>query len=162
MPLKAEKKLDAILELLELAIIELSEVASILRREFNPPVRIQLSVGGNMADIQFTGVQTSTVTITLLDIDGNAVSGALIDAGSLVASFADGTTSFTLAPGAATSSFTVTSVEGAAPITDDVLTVNGNFNGVPLTAGTLAFDIVAATPPADTPVSISLSASTPS
>jgi hypothetical protein len=112
-----------------------------------------------MADIEFVGVQSSTVTITLLDASGNEVSGALIDPGTLVASFADGTTSFTLAPGADTSSFSVTSV--GTEIAGDVLTVNGSFNGVALTPGTLTCDVSVSTPPVDTPVSISLAASTP-
>ena len=113
-----------------------------------------------MADIQFSEGQTSTATIELLDADGNVVSGALIDAGTLVASFADGTTSFTLAAGADTSSFSITAVGPA--ITDDVLTVAGSFNGVALTPATVACDIVAVTPPADTPVAIAVTLSTPS
>lgn len=163
MPLKAEKKLDAILARLDEVMfvqLELLAETAILVRTLNPPKKIKLRIRGdeNMSDTIFTGVQSSTVTIELLDASGNVVPGALIDAGTLVASFADGTTSFTLSPGADTGSFGVTSVAGAPTITDDVLTVNGTFSGVALTPGTLAFDIAA---PADTPVSISLSASTP-
>jgi hypothetical protein len=167
MVLKAEKKLDLILERLDAVLFGLDgviitqlELASILRREFSPPVKIKLSLGDTMSDTVFSPGQSSTATITLLDTDGNAVSGALIDAGSLVASFADGTTSFTLAPGADTSSFTITANADAVAITDDVLTVNGNFNSVPLTAGSIACDI-AVPVPADTPVAIQVALSTP-
>ena len=168
MPLKAEKKLDAILakqdELLEtlaLLIEEVAVVGAILIREFNPPVRISLSLGDTMADTQFTPGQQAEATISLLDSAGNPVSGALLDAGTLVASFADGTTSFTLSAGADTSSFLVTANADAVAIADDVLTVNGSFNGLALTPGTIACDIVAVVNP-DAPVSISVSLSTPS
>jgi hypothetical protein len=161
MPLKAEKKLDAIIERLDLVIIGVEELLAMMYREFNPPVRISLSLGDKMADTQFTPGQQSIATITLLDASGNAVSGADIDRGTLVASFADGTTSFTLAPGADTSTFSVTANADAVAITDDVLTVNGSFNGVALIPGTIACDIVAVVNP-DAPVSISVSLSTPS
>jgi hypothetical protein len=91
-----------------------------------------------MADFLLADNQNVDVAVGLVDAAGNAVTGDVLDAGSVTAVFVDGTEL------TATVSADQTSVNVAAlgPLTtDDVLTVTGTLNGVALAPGTLAFDV---------------------
>ena len=95
-----------------------------------------------MADFQLTDNQNVTLTIVLDDGAGNVVTGDTLDAGSVTATFADGS-EFTVAVSADQTTVLVTA--NGALTQDDVLTVTGSLNGTPLTPGTLAFDVNAGT-----------------
>jgi hypothetical protein len=95
-----------------------------------------------MADFQLLDDQNVTLTLALEDAEGNAVTGDTLDAGSVTATFADGS-EFTAVVSADQTTVLVTAT-GALTI-DDVLTVTGSLNGVALTPGTLAFDVDAST-----------------
>ena len=105
-----------------------------------------------MADVTLNDNQNVEVTIVLTDSSNQAVAG-LIDAGTLVVTFAD-PAPFTVTDGADTSTFNVKA--NAITSAANVATVSGDFNGVALTPGTLTFDVV--TPP---PVNITLTPGTP-
>jgi hypothetical protein len=90
-----------------------------------------------MSDFVLLDNQNVTLTIELLDAEGNVVTGDALDAGSVTATFVDGT-EFTAVVSADQTSVLVTAT--GALTTDDVLTVSGTLNGVALTPGTLAFD----------------------
>ena len=96
-----------------------------------------------MADFTLADNQNVDVAITLTDAAGNTVTGAVLDAGSVTATLAD-STEFTVTVSADQSSVNVKAI--GPLVTGDVLTVNGSFNGVALTAGTLAFDVQAGPP----------------
>lgn len=95
-----------------------------------------------MADFQLLDNQNVTLTLALEDAEGNAVTGDTLDAGSVTATFADGS-EFTAVVSADQTTVLVTAT-GALTI-DDVLTVTGSLNSVALTPGTLAFDVDAST-----------------
>jgi uncharacterized YccA/Bax inhibitor family protein len=83
------------------------------------------------------------VAITLADAAGNPVTGDQLDAGSVTATFVDGTELSATVSADQTS----VNVKALGPLTvDDVLTVTGSLNGVALSPGTLAFDVGVGSP----------------
>jgi hypothetical protein len=93
-----------------------------------------------MADFPITDSQNVDLTLGLTDAAGNAVTGDVLDAGTVVASFADGT-EWTVTVSA---DQTVVNVKANGALTiNDLLTVAGSLNGVALTPGTMAFDVTA-------------------
>lgn len=95
-----------------------------------------------MADVTLNENQNVEVRISLENSSNVAVAG-LIDAGTLSVTFTD-PAPFTVTDGADTSSF---NVKANGTLTSaNVATVSGSFNGVPLTPGTLTFDVVVAPP----------------
>jgi len=106
-----------------------------------------------MADFILNDNQHVTVTLALTDAANNVVTGDQLDAGSVTATFADGS-EFTAVVSADQTSVLVTAT-GTLTI-DDVLTVTGSLNGVALTPGTLAFD-----EDTSTATTINLTAGTP-
>lgn len=89
-----------------------------------------------MSDTPLQDNQELTVAITFEDAAGNPVPDA-IDAGTLAASFADGS-ALSATPSADQTSVLVTAL---GPLTtDDVLTVTCTVSGVTF-SGTLAFDV---------------------
>ena len=95
-----------------------------------------------MADFPITDSQNVTLTLGLTDAAGNAVTGDVLDAGTVTASFADGT-EWTVTVSA--DQTTVNAKANGALTVSDLLTVNGSLNGVALTPGTLAFDVTTGT-----------------
>jgi hypothetical protein len=106
-----------------------------------------------MADFLLADNQNVDVAIVLFDKVGNTVTGTALDAGSVVAAFADSTE----VTATVSADQTSVNVRAIGPLTTgDTLTVSGSFNGVALTPGTLAFDVGASAP-----TSISLTPGTP-
>ena len=91
-----------------------------------------------MADFPITDSQNVTLTLGLTDAAGNAVTGDVLDAGSVTATFADGT-EWTVTVAADQSS--VNAKANGALTVGDTLTVAGSLNGVALTPGTMVFDV---------------------
>ena len=91
-----------------------------------------------MADFPITDSQNVTLTLSLTDAAGNVVTGDVLDAGTVLPTFADGTEwTVTVAPDQ-----TSVNVKANGALTvNDLLTVPGSINGVALTPGTLAFDV---------------------
>jgi len=90
-----------------------------------------------MSDFILNDNQHVTLTIALTDASNNVVRGNQLDAGSVTATFADGS-EFTAV--VSTDQNTVLVTANGNLTKDDVLTVAGSLNGVALTPGTLAFD----------------------
>ena len=91
-----------------------------------------------MTDFLFADNQHVDVAIALADAAGNPVTGDVLDAGSVTATFVSGV-ELSAAVSADQSTVTVTAL---GPLTiDDVLTVTGSLGGVTLSPGTLAFDV---------------------
>ena|ERR1035438_3560137 len=91
-----------------------------------------------MADFQIADNQNVTLTLAVDDAAGNPVTGDTLDAGSVVATFADGS-EWTVTVSADQTTVNV-KANGALTI-DDVLTVTGSIGGVALTSATMAFDV---------------------
>jgi hypothetical protein len=87
--------------------------------------------------------QQSIVAIILLDVEGNAVTGDALDAGSVTAVPSD-TTVLTATVSADQSSITVAAV---GPLNGaETVAVNGSLNGTALTEGVLDVSITASPP----------------
>ena len=95
-----------------------------------------------MADFQIADNQNVTLTLAVDDAAGNPVTGDTLDAGSVTATFADGS-EWTVTVSADQTTVDVRA-NGALTV-DDVLTVTGSIGGVALTPGTLAFDVTTGT-----------------
>ena len=94
-------------------------------------------------DFQLLDNQNVDVAIALADAAGNPVTGDALVAGSVTATFVDGTELSATVSADQTS----VNVKSLGPVTfDDVLTVSGTLNGVALSPGTLAFDVGVGTP----------------
>ena len=96
-----------------------------------------------MTDFILMDNQNVQVAIGLSDAAGNPVTGDVLDAGSVSASFPE-TSNLTATVSPDQTTVTVTA-EGPL-VVDDVLTVTGSFNGEALTPATLAFDVDAGAP----------------
>lgn len=90
-----------------------------------------------MADFAITDSQNVTLTLAITDAAGNAVTGDVLDAGSVLPTFADGT-EWTVT--VAADQTTVNVKANGALTVGDTLTVPGSLNGVALTPGTMVFD----------------------
>lgn len=106
-----------------------------------------------MADFQIADNQNVTLTLAVDDAAGNPVTGDILDAGSVTATFADGS-EWTVTVSADQTSVNV-KANGALTI-DDVLSVTGSIGGVALTPASMAFDVTTGTA-----TTIGLSAGTP-
>jgi len=95
-----------------------------------------------MADFVITDSQNVDLTLAITDAAGNAITGDVLDAGTVTAAFADGT-EWTVTVSA--DQTTVNAKANGALTVSDLLTVNGSLNGVALTPGTLAFDVTTGT-----------------
>jgi len=93
-----------------------------------------------MADTILGDAQHLTVTIGLNDTGGNPVTGDVLDAGTVTATFPE-TTNLTAVVSADQTTVLVTA-EGPL-VTGDVLTVTGSLAGVALKPGVLPFDVTA-------------------
>lgn len=106
-----------------------------------------------MADFQITDSQNVDLTLAVADAAGNPVTGDVLDAGSVTATFADGS-EWTVTVSA---DQTTVNVRANGELTvDDVLTVTGSLDGVALTPATMAFDVTTGVA-----TTIGLSAGTP-
>ena len=89
-----------------------------------------------MSDFILNDNQHVTLTLALTDAQDNVVTGDKLDAGSVKATFADGS-EFTAVVSADQNTVLVTATGQLT--NDDTLTVTGSLNGTPLNPGTLAF-----------------------
>ena len=95
-----------------------------------------------MADFQITDSQNVDLTLAVADSAGNPVTGDVLDAGTVLPTFADGS-EWTVTVSA---DQTTVNVKANGKLTiDDVLTIPGSLNGVALTPATMAFDVLTGT-----------------